>query len=232
VHRLSGKHFWGGSLNYVIDYCKNVLKPDKAGESAVLISNDDLVLTDDMCISRGLDLLRLGTADIIAPIVLNLDESNTEVETICKSQTYDCKTNSYKESNDNVNVAVTVATWFSLNSLQHSQYIPTGMPHYGSDFWLTHQLHQKGFKILVAPNYTICRYAHTTSHSFANTRNWKYWKSCCNPKSPDYLPAAITFEQWFSKQSHLKMRLIILKLKFLIYRLLTRPKKNVALLEV
>ena len=47
IHRLSGKHFWGGSLNYIIDYCKNVLRPNHSSENiAILIANDDLIFPD------------------------------------------------------------------------------------------------------------------------------------------------------------------------------------------
>ena len=46
IHRLSGKHFWGGSLNYIVDYCRNVLSPHHRNQStAILIANGPAVVT-------------------------------------------------------------------------------------------------------------------------------------------------------------------------------------------
>ena len=66
IHRLSGKHFWGGSLNYIIDYCKNVLSPHHNNQStAILIANDDLIFPDKGALEKGLNLLMTTNYDII-----------------------------------------------------------------------------------------------------------------------------------------------------------------------
>ena len=235
IHRLSGKHFWGGSLNYIIDYCKNVLSPHHSNRStAILIANDDLIFPEKSALNKGLDLLMNTDHDIIAPVLIDFNEEDNTIDSIHKGQYYDSKKNHYRPciKSESINVAVTAATWFSLDAICQAEPVPRGIPHYGSDFWLTHQLHEKGIKIGIQPDYQIGRYAAATRQSIARTKNWKYWESCCNPKSPDYLPAAITFERCFNKQVHLSIRLTILRIKFWAYKILTQPKKDIALLEL
>ena len=235
IHRLSGRHFWGGSLNYIVDYCKNVLgHGHHSKNTAILIANDDLVFPDKAALGKGLDLLMNSNYGVIAPVLIDFNENGSTISSIQKGQYYDSKKNCYRPcmKGEASNVAVTAATWFSLDAICQAEPIPRGIPHYGSDFWLTHQLHEKGIQIGIQPDYQIGRYAATTRHSISRTKNWKYWASCCNPKSPDYLPATITFEKRFNKQSHLSIRLLILRVKFWTYKLFTRPKRDIAILEL
>ena len=235
IHRLSGKHFWGGSLNYVIDYCKNVISPHHSPKStAILIANDDLIFPDESALSKGLNLLMSTNYDVIAPVLIDFNDDGCTVRSVLQGQYYDAKKNIYRPcmKGEPSNIAVTAATWFSLDAICQAEDIPRGIPHYGSDFWLTHQLNEKGIRIGIQPDYQIGRYAATTHQSIARTKNWKYWASCCNPKSPDYLPASITFERRFNKQAHLSIRLLILKIKFWAYKFLTQPERGIAILEL
>ena len=235
IHRLSGKHFWGGSLNYIIDYCKNILRPNHCTENtAILIANDDLIFPDKNALSKGLNLLMHSNHDVIAPELIDFKEDGYAAKSVLQALYYDAKKNEYRPcmKDEPSNVAVTAATWFSLDAICQAEPIPRGIPHYGSDFWLTHQLHEKGIRIGIQPDYQIGRYAATTHQSISRTKNWKYWASCCNPKSPDYLPATITFEKRFNKQDHLAFRLLILRIKFWAYSFLTRPKRKIAILEL
>ena len=235
IHRLSGKHFWGGSLNYIIDYCKNVLSHNHHQKNtAILIANDDLIFPDKSALTKGLNLLMSSNYDVIAPVLIDFNEDGRTVSSVFQGQYYDAKKNKYRTciKGQPSNVAVTAATWFSLDAICQAEPIPRGIPHYGSDFWLTRRLNEKGIRIGIQTEYQIGRYAATTRQSYSKTKNWKYWASCCNPKSPDYLPATITFERKFNKQAHLAIRLLILRIKFWVYKLLTRPKKNIAILEL
>jgi GT2 family glycosyltransferase len=235
IHRLSGRHFWGGSLNYIVDYCKNVLSHNHHPQNtAILIANDDLVFQEKNALSKGLNLLMSTNYDVIAPVLIDFQEDGYTVRSVLQGQYYDAKRNEYRScmKGEASNIAVTAATWFSLDAICQAELIPHGIPHYGSDYWLTHQLHEKGFQIGIHPDYKIGRYAATTRTSISRTKNWNYWASCCNPKSPDYLPATITFEERFNKQAYLSVRLLMLRLKFWIYKFLTRPKNSIAILEL
>ena len=124
IHRLSGKHFWGGSLNHIVDYCRNVLRPNHKCEStAILIANDDLIFPDKGALSKGLDLLMNTEHDVIAPILIDINKDGQTINQRYGGQYYDSKKNEYRPCipGEQSNVAVTAATWFSLDAILPSR---------------------------------------------------------------------------------------------------------------
>jgi len=233
IHRLSGKHFWGGSLNYIIDFCQSVIDHSNPNDVAILIANDDILLKDGEELKNGLQLLCQSNAGIIAPVLEEIGSQKEGLKQINCGIIYNSNCNHFVSLDEpgEVNVALTAATWFSLDAMLKAEKIPKGIPHYCSDFWLTHQLSQSGVIIRTDNRYKVSRYAMTTRQSYGRQSKIKYWRSCCDPKSPDYLPAALMFESRFNRQQQLWRRLLILKIKIFVLKLLFSGPKNTAILE-
>jgi len=232
IHRLSGNELWGGSLNYIIDYCKNVLCPiDNNG--AVLITNDDLYLEKSSLLKEGFKLMAETKDCIIAPVVVDLNQDEWPETVLEKDRQFrdssivnyghyfDEKTNGfYPLKKPGVsNLGVTVATWFPICCFKSLDLIPKSIPHYGSDYWLTKALSNMNFQTITDLRYIICRSKKDTFSSKRRTSTRiRYWYSCCNPKSPDYLLSSVVFLKEFSSSKNKIWVLTFLKIKFLVFR--------------
>ena len=197
IHRLSGKHFWGGSLNYIVDYCKNVLKPHHNHKNtAILIANDDLIFPDEGALEKGLNLLMTTNYDIIAPVLIDFKEDGYTIDSIQKGQYYDSKENHYRPcmKGEPNNVAVTAATWFSLDAICQAEPIPRGIPHYGSDFWLTRQLNENGVRIGIQPTTKSVDMQRQRDSPFQERRIGSIGKAAAIPKALTIF-LTITFER-------------------------------------
>ena len=75
--------------------------------------------------------------DIIAPVLIDFNENDNTIISTQKGQYYDSKNNKYRPcmKDEASNVAVTAATWFSLDAICQAEPIPRGIPHYGSDYY-------------------------------------------------------------------------------------------------
>lgn len=246
IHRLSGKHFWGGSLNYIIDYCKNVICPHEPN-AAVLIANDDICLEESKALECGLKLLNDEKQTVIAPIVVDLDPGQTLQDALNKDGAernpanvnyghyFNKMTNSFLplSSPNASNLGVTVATWFPIQCFKELPLIPTGIPHYGSDYWLTLKLSDMGYKIKTDLRYIVCRSKNSTKASKGvSKQRLAYWRSCCDPRSPDYLDISIQILREFSRsKSKNKVIIILIIKKFLFNFVLGRKFSNIAVLQ-
>jgi len=239
IHQLSGKHFWGGALNYMLDYLRGLEYGDDE-VVYVLIMNDDLLLDQPSQLLNGFLSLKNGMADIVAPILIDVDLPQRDsypgekVQEVNYGLVYEPSTGGMRslEQPGYSNLCVTAATWFSLNTLIKASKIPRGIPHYLSDCWLTHSLFRLGHQIITLDSYQLKRWAKHTTQSTRQDVTMSYWQSCCNPKSPNYLPAGSRFMRAFSKQKDRVIQSLLLDLKFYLYRVLTRPKRGIALLEL
>ena len=239
VHQLSGKHFWGGALNYILDYLREL----ECGDDEViyvLIMNDDLLLDQPSQLLNGFLSLKSGVADIVAPILIDIGITQTDhdpreqVLEVNYGLVYEPSTGAMRslEQPGYSNLCVTAATWFSRNTLIKASKIPRGIPHYLSDCWLTHSLFRLGHQIITLDSYQLKRWAKHTTQPTRKDITMSYWQSCCNPKSPNYLPAGSRFTRAFSKRKDRFIQSLLLDLKFCVYRVLTRPKRGIALLEL
>lgn len=246
IHRLSGKHFWGGSLNYIIDYCKNVIFPYEH-KAAILIANDDICLQESSPLASGIKLLENDLNTIIAPVVVDLEPGETLEAALAKDKRkrnpanvnyghyFDCLNNSFLplESPNKSNLGVTVATWFPIHCFKELPLLPNGTPHYGSDYWLTMKLSEIGYTIKTDLQYIICRSKKSTKASQGQSkRRFAYWSSCCDPRSPDYLDSSIQFLREFSRSKNKRTTITILTIKKLVFKLMFGHRfKKTALLQ-
>lgn len=234
IHRLSGNELWGGSLNYIIDYCKNVLCPID-NNAAILIANDDLYLEKSSLLKEGFKLLTETKDCIIAPVVVDLgqdewpetvlekDKQLRDSSVVNYGHYFDEKTDGfYPLKKPGIsNLGVTVATWFPISCFASLHLIPKGIPHYGSDYWLTKTLSNMNFQTITDFRYIICRSKKDTFSSKRRTSTRiGYWYSCCNPKSPDYLLSSMVFLKEFSSSKNKIWALMCLKIKFTVFQIL------------
>ena len=239
IHRLSGKHFWGGALNYILNFLA-ALDYDSDQSVYVLIMNDDLLLDQPSQLLKGLSALKNGVADIVAPVLIDVDlqqtdpHSTEQVLEVNYGLMYEPSTGAMRglDQPGYSNLCVTAATWFSYTTLIKASKIPRGIPHYLSDCWLTHSLSRLGYEIITLDAYRLKRWAKHTTQSTSPNKTLSYWQSCCNPKSPNYLPAGSRFTRAFSKQRSRLIQSLFLDIKFYVYRLLTRAERGIALLEL
>ena len=183
IHRLSGKHFWGGSLNYIIDYCKNVIYPNDHS-AAILIANDDICLKESNAVECGLKLLNAEEQTIIAPVVVDLDPGQRIQDALKQDKAkrnpanvnyghyFDRRTDSFLPLNspNASNLGVTVATWFPIQSFKecHSYQKESAL-------WLrllaTLKLSDMGYTIKTDLQYIVCRSKNSTKASKKSRSN-------------------------------------------------------------
>lgn len=236
IHRLNGQEYWGGCLRYIQNYCRYDL--DDGINPLILIANDDICFQAGS-LENGIKLMQSGEHDALIPVLVDVPVSswskltlaNQSLSDLCRQDDlsinfgdhYDCGLNQYSrlDKPGATNIGVTAALLIRRDSLLKSAAIPRGIPHYGSDFWLTHSLACEGEKLCTNENYVILRRQESTRVSSRNQGRRKYWKECCNPSSPDYLPGSIIFQRRFSKDPSKAIRLWIMTLKYTIIRFIS-----------
>lgn len=237
VHRLNGRAYWGGCLYYIQEYAKYSL-PAK-GDPLILIANDDIHF-QAAALSNALGLMKAGTIDVLVPVLVDVPQASwgnpelkeegleslarrSELE-INYGDHYDCDHNRYSRltTPGSSNIGVTAALLIRRSRLIRSASVPRGMPHYGSDFWLTHSLACSGQHLSTHASYVVLRRKETTRPSSRAQGRRKYWQQCCNPSSPDYLPASIVFQRQFSRSPAKAWSLWVLTIKYMAMRMFTK----------
>lgn len=247
IHKLDGTAFWGGSLNYICDYVRTCLPafPDPL----ILIANDDIRFHPNS-IAHALNIMSYGALDILIPVVIELPElywNSTEILKVCPinlQQDYDFTVNygDHYNSNSNTfsrlscagdtNIGVTSAIFLFRSRLIECEEVPAGLPHYVSDFWLTISLHLKAYHLATCDNYFIFRKSTSTRPSARRFGRFNYWRSCCNPSSPDYLASSVIFQLRFSTHKAKFIHLFVLAFKFLFFSILFPSKHQSAKLAL
>ena len=216
LHQLDGCQFWGGALNTIQNLLKDplVLGLDPEADPWVMVVNDDIKFCSGS-LERALDLLPNG--DILAPAIAGG----------WGRVAFERATGRFIEfpSCGPSNVATTMATFLRRSTWLEAEPVPRGIPHYLSDYWFTHSLSCKGFRINTYSDFRICLRSDTTRPSGPLSSGWRarktYWRACLDPRSPDYIPASITFRRRFSSEPLKFWSLALLQVKSLIYRLFT-----------
>ena len=160
IEQLGGKAFWGGALEKIRELVNfyATQRPDFIQNTYIMVCNDDIRLEEGL-IEYGLNQL-LSHADVVCPstqkAVFNPEAYDTTQAQFMDIQDpihhgthFDSITYTFKpiESAGITNIAEThlILTkpepWIECNS------IPKDIPHYLSDYWLTHHFHQLGFQI-------------------------------------------------------------------------------------
>jgi glycosyltransferase involved in cell wall biosynthesis len=216
LHHLDGRQFWGGALNKIQSLLANPedlgLKPE--ADPWVLVVNDDLQFCSGS-LERALSLL--PHSDVLAPAI----------EGGWGRVAFDSSKGRFLEFPDCgvSNLATTMATFVRRSTWLQAEPVPKGIPHYLSDYWFTHSLSCKGFRVATDTKYRVVIRKDTTRPSGPQDPGWRarraYWRRCLDPLSPDYIPAAITFRRRFSAEPHRFWSLAVLGAKAQLYRLLT-----------
>jgi GT2 family glycosyltransferase len=222
LHHLDGRQFWGGALNTIQSLLKDPLNLDLDPEADpwVMVVNDDLQFPQGS-LERAISLL--PCSDVLAPTI----QGGSGRVSFDSTKGRFLEHNSYGPSN----LAITMATFLRRSTWLQAEPIPKGIPHYLSDYWFTHSLSCKGFKIITVPEFSVICRTDTTRFSGPSSTSFQarlaYWRSCLDPRSPDYLPASIVFRKRFSKEPYKFFSLFVLRLKILVYSALTgyRPGK-------
>jgi glycosyltransferase involved in cell wall biosynthesis len=247
IHKLNGKAFWGGAINYILNYIRNEIAPNE--NPLILIANDDIKFTE-LSLKHGIQLVQSNDVDVLIPVLIDMPIHMMDqrkymrmgLVDLIKVQGIEVNPGDFYRPHKNsfsrimtpgkTNVGVTAALLAHKSILASANDVPHGLPHYGSDFWLTHSLHCKKNRIATNEKYIVYRSKETTRPSSRQLGRWQYWKSCCNPSSPDYLPSSIIYQKKFSRSKYKIIELTILSLKFISFSILTSAKLNIATLEI
>lgn len=247
IHKLDGTAFWGGSLNYICEYVRNSLPlyPDPL----ILIANDDIRFHPNS-IENALNIMSNGFLDILIPVVLELPElywNSTDILENCPislqreynfavnyGDHYSSISNKFSRLScaGDTNLGVTSAIFLFGSTLIDCDAVPAGLPHYASDFWLTISLHLKGYHLATCYDYFIFRRLTSTRPSSRQFGRFNYWRSCCNPSSPDYLASSVIFQLRFSSHKAKFIHIFVLTFKFLVFSSLFRSKHQPAQLAL
>ena len=216
LHRLDGKQFWGGALNTIQNLLNDPLAIgfDPEADPWVMVANDDLQFPQGS-LDRAVDLL--PECDLLSPAIAGG----------WGRVAFDRTSGRFLEFPEcgSSNLATTMATFLRRSTWLQAEPVPKGIPHYLSDYWFTHNLCCKGFRITTDTKYRVIIRKDTTRPSGPLAPGWRarraYWRSCLDPRSPDYIPAVITFRRRFSTEPHKFWSLAVLQAKMHLYRLLT-----------
>jgi GT2 family glycosyltransferase len=220
IHQLDGSQFWGGSLNTIQHLLANpfFLQIVPGTDPWVMIANDDISfpLGSFEYALKMIDVVNFNF-DILAPALVDG----------WGRVSFDASTGRFIEhpSCGSSNLAVTMATFMRRSTWLQAEPIPKGIPHYLADYWFTHSLSCKGFFITTIPEFKVITRSDTTRSSGPSGSGlfsrYDYWRRCVDPRSPDYLPAYIVFTQRFSSEPYKFWVLLLLRIKYFCFRILT-----------
>lgn len=241
VVKLSGSHYWGGALNEIASYIR-CLHFQGQGSNIYMICNDDVRFHPDS-FATALPLVRDDL--IISPVTALVNDNFNSPDSVRASSYsifgvdsmyyFDRTTGSFKATNetDVVNICETRAMLTKASPWLNCPLIPSSVPHYLSDYWLTYEFFNRGYQIKY-PYGFICY------NSILTSKNKPYVSSSgkfvfnlegvCEriktialsclwsvPKtSPSYAPAWITFLSKYSRQQDLSCIILKHRIKFLV----------------
>ena len=236
IIKLSGSAYWGGALNAIRKIIVNRHVEGFRYEH-YLVCNDDVRLSLD---SLSIAINSLSCSNVVCALSETIDHKLLLSDQISKRT---CSKHLPMHRFDSVSAkfvveynpckADTASTYAMLTTSDPwiaSEPIPSSIPHYLSDWWLTHSFSKLGFAIVHPPGFMCFTSALTTNnqvnspavrHDFLfpllKFRNWlKYARESVDPKSPSYAPAWITFLNRYSNHPRLWFVLLRYRLAFFI----------------
>jgi hypothetical protein len=236
VIRLSGSDYWGGALNSVKQYICSLNSSDHQ-KNIYMVCNDD-VRFHPMSLVSALSVL--GDDLVISPVTILVKDDFRAADSVFADtfqairvepmQVFDPLSGSFKQTVDpsSVNVCETRAMLTRSGPWLACSSIPSDIPHYLSDYWLTYDFFMNGFHIRY-PSDFICYNSVTTTRNLASKkksssrevsgvlldllpakvrRKLHNCVSSVHKTSPFYAPAWIRFLKTFSNQKHLRWVLL------------------------
>lgn len=242
---LSGSAYWGGALNAIRDIILN-RHIEGFRDELYLVCNDDIRLPLD---SLSIAINSLSVSNVVCALSETIDHrlllSDEFLQSTCSkhlpmhrfdpvSSKFVVEYNSCK-----VDTASTYAMLTTSNPWIASEPIPSSIPHYLSDWWLTHSFSKLGFAIVHPPGFTCITSALTTNNQiicpsarndllspFLKFRTWlKYASQSVDPKSPSYAPAWITFLNRYSNHPRLWIVLLRYRVAFFVGSFLNKIER-------
>jgi len=236
VIRLSGNAFWGGALNVIR---KIIVNRHFEGfrHELYLVCNDDIRFPFD---SLNLAIHAVSNRNIVCALPDMIDHDVFLSDQIPQRTSaklrpmhrFDPIRAQFVVEYDHskVDTASTYAMLTTCDPWIISEPIPSSIPHYLSDWWLTHSFSRLGFAIAHPPGFTCFTSTHTTNNHFNSPalrydflfpylkfRNWlKYARASVDPKSPSYAPAWITFLDRYSNHPRLWIVLLRYRIAFFV----------------
>ena len=245
IHELNGKQYWGGCLNYITNFITN--GNSICNDDIILIANDDAYLSEKS-LDMGVNYLINSKNSALIPILADasaesfsrnvqhqkiLDINKDQID-VNWGNIYDAKLDKHinRRKPGCVNLGVTASILIKKSELIKAQRIPVGIPHYYSDFWMTYSLSLHGVAMTTNFEYYAIRKKELTRKSYGEKTKIKYWEQCCNPQSPDYLPAGILFTKHFSRGRGKRLKLMKQYIKFtLLYIVFSKKYANKASMQ-
>ena len=206
IIQLDGNAFWGGAINAVATYIKQ-FRPTNTNRIFYLLCNDDIRFISAAALNDAISKTQRSTV-VCARLVETLDPTvrwtNLMIHKRIYSQPpiyYNCKKGLFRPARqmEAPNVSSTYAMlstsdpWLSFGS------VPTSIPHYLSDYWLTYHFYKAGFD-LVLPDDFLCLTFITSTRNLPTARPRSSihelileYKRAASRSSTSYAPAWITF---------------------------------------
>ena len=232
--QLDNSYFWGKSLNKILEIVKNESVPN---DCLVGIFNND-TLQFERTLQRGIELL--DRYDVMAPLSLEIDHRfKSPVETQ-KTVSFKDLISRFSADTDygmhfdefrgrfvnrspmqTPNVSHTLGTLTRagiLRSLPDS-LIPSDIPHYLSDYYLTYSLTQMNYKIAIDPAYFVVRFYNPDDKKLP-TEQIAARRESYNPQSRIYRPAILRFRRDFSKEPGIRIKILFKKIYYQLNMLL------------
>ena len=236
IIELSGNAYWGGALNVIR---KIIVNRYAAGfrQEHYLVCNDDIRFQNDS-LNVAINSLRSSNVVCALPemvdheLFLSEEIAPGEASSISPMHRFDTVRCQFVVELDpcKVDTASTYAMLTTCDPWIASEPIPSSIPHYLSDWWLTHSFSNLGFAIIHPPGFACFTSTLTTNNKVNNSvvrhdlfspilkfRDWfKYARESVDPKSPSYAPAWITFLARYSNLPRLWTKLLRYRLAFLV----------------
>jgi glycosyltransferase involved in cell wall biosynthesis len=258
VIRLSGSHYWGGALNSIRDYIRS--SRCKAGDNDIyMVCNDD-VRFHPHSLAKALTLVKENL--IVSALTVLVEDDFVSADSVHASSYdehdvesmhyFDPSSGAFKPTANSslVNICETRAMLTTAAPWLECLPIPVSIPHYLSDYWLTYDFSNKGFRIKHPIDFICYNSLITTQNTFGKdqqhfeivglNRGWfrerlrNYVLSCLSSvtkTSPSYAPAWITFLSAFSCQPNLPWILFKHRTQFVLGIILLSLKRSLATLK-
>ena len=226
-----GSSYWGGALNY-IHYFISSLKIEERSSSLYMVCNDDIrflakSLLEPLSAVKEKQIVAIRTVFVNKCILSDFSEFYAnpfafEPEPfLCFDPLHGCFTHTSDASKANVcdtrALLTTAEPWLSVSS------IPSSIPHYLSDYWLTYSFSSMGYKINFLSSFVCVNSLLTTNNAPSSPSGFGHVRvpglisfivdytlklyvassAAVSKTSPSYAPAWICFLTRFSRQKNL-----------------------------
>jgi len=240
IIQLGGHAFWGGALNAAASYVQEQAR-QRMGSDYYLLCNDDIRFSTQASLLIALKATSDQTIVCARAVmvdharIINADFTTSSTQsTATKAIHYCSRLGKFIPACDEsrVNVASTWAMLTTQKPWLHSVAIPTSIPHYLSDYWLTYNLSKIGFHISHPEQFTCLVSIQTTRNVHKSSgQNWLESKNTrikeiTSKTSPEYAPAWISFYKQDSPSAVKHLKIIKLWLLFSFSKLVLAILNN------